>query len=221
MSRVATSWSDPVDLDKTMDRITQSAVGVIPGTSFASISVRHDNGRLETFAATDPLVEQADALQYELNEGPCYDALTVEAIVSSSDLAHDARWPHFALGAHAMGISSQLAIGLAHRGKSFTALNLYSRDTGAFEGQGPTTRVYVGHARIALGYARELHALHAALSRRTTIARATGIIMQRNGLDAEAALDTLGRVAKASRLNLWDMAARIVESPDAADQAAT
>ena len=200
-----------------MERITESAVKVISGTSFASISVRHDNGRLETYAATDPLVEQADALQYELNEGPCYDALTVEAIISSPDLANDSRWPHFGPGAQAMGISSQLAIGLAHRGKSFTALNLYARETNAFEGQGTMTRVYVGHARIALGYARELHTLHAALSRRTTIARATGIIMQRNGIDADQALDTLRKVATTNRLNLWDLAARIVEAPDADD----
>lgn len=57
----------------------------VPGADFASISVRRDDGSLETVAATDRVVLDADELQYDLREGPCYGAVTDDELTYSRD----------------------------------------------------------------------------------------------------------------------------------------
>ncbi|MEV5961506.1 hypothetical protein AB0L70_07055, partial [Kribbella sp. NPDC051952] len=71
MQRLSKSLT-PGDLDHTLSRITQAAVEVLPSVDFASITVLHADGRLETSAPTDKLLWNLDAAQYELREGPCY-----------------------------------------------------------------------------------------------------------------------------------------------------
>ena len=69
----------------------RAAQETVPGVAHASISLRHADGRLETKAATNPLVDEADRIQHELAEGPCYDAVTDSLVTYSPDLAHASR----------------------------------------------------------------------------------------------------------------------------------
>src|SRR5688572_3252698 len=66
----------PVDLDHTLGRITAAAVEALPDVDYASTTVRHADGSLETVAPTDPALCDLDAVQYTLEEGPCFDAAT-------------------------------------------------------------------------------------------------------------------------------------------------
>ena len=50
---------------------------------------------LLTRTARYDLVRQIDALQHELSEGPCLDALRKDHTVASDNLATDARWPRW------------------------------------------------------------------------------------------------------------------------------
>src|SRR4051794_30321535 len=60
--------------DAALGSLAASAAANIPGVDFASITVQDAEG-LRTLAATDPLAEKVDALQYDLREGPCYAAV--------------------------------------------------------------------------------------------------------------------------------------------------
>jgi len=102
----------PGDLDHTLGRITQAAVEVLPDVEFASITVLHADGRLETVAPTDELLWGVDAAQYELREGPCYEAAADAVHVVSPDLANDLRFPRYAVTAVAAGINAQAGIRL-------------------------------------------------------------------------------------------------------------
>src|SRR3954454_24324884 len=95
LRRLAENLS-PGDLDHTLAQITAAAVEVLPGVHYASISVKHADGRLETAAPTDDLLLGIDAAQYELQEGPCYDAASDESYVTAPHLGADDRYPRYA-----------------------------------------------------------------------------------------------------------------------------
>jgi len=219
MRTVAESLSEPGDIEQTLTRITHAACAAVPRADFASISIRHHNGRLETVAPTNPMVYRVDAIQYRLNEGPCYDAVTTEDVIYCRDLGNDQRWPNFGPRASAFGLMSQLAIGLAHPGGSFTALNLYSSDLYAFEDHQPVADLFASQAKVVLRYAQEVQKLTTALSIGTTIERATGIVMERHGIDAEDAFERLMRLAQSGHVELVELAERVVKRADHEDLA--
>src|SRR5262245_55577665 len=64
--------------------------------NYAGLTLIRARRRLETVAATGELVERADRLQYELDEGPCRDSSWHRETLLSSDLATDRRWPEWA-----------------------------------------------------------------------------------------------------------------------------
>lgn len=130
---VAASWSGPKSLVTALDHITGSAVASVPGVTYASVSIRHPTGRLETVAPTDPLMYAVDGLQYDLNEGPCYGAVTDADVLYCSDLTQDHRWPEFGPMAAELGVLSLLAIRLTHPGGWMMALNLYADVERAFD----------------------------------------------------------------------------------------
>ena len=78
------------DLYAALEEIDQLQLGVdlavklIAGCDHASVSI-HRRGRIFTPVGSDDLVRRGDALQYELDEGPCLDALHSQLTVISQD----------------------------------------------------------------------------------------------------------------------------------------
>lgn len=199
IARVAQSSSGPVDLNETLIRITDLAHGSVHGVDFASVTIRHRSGRLETVASSSPLLYVADGLQYELNEGPCYDAVSDDVVMYCPDLAHDSRWPQFGPRASTLGLASLLAVRLIHPGLTLMALNLYSDTVAAFADHERVARIFASRtAGASIGRLRDEEdgSLHAFLEGQATIDHATGILMQRHGLGADRALDLLRQLAE-------------------------
>src|SRR4051812_48521607 len=96
ISRQLSAALTPADLDKTLANVTAAAVEVLPDVAHASISVLPGDGRLETFAPTAELIRDVDAAQYELREGPCYQAAVEGARFTAPHLAEDTRFPRYA-----------------------------------------------------------------------------------------------------------------------------
>ena len=95
VNRLAQALS-PGDLDQTLRNITTSAVEVLPEVGQASITVLHEDGTLATAAETADVLLELDARQYDLREGPCYEAATARSHVVSPDLASDERFRQYA-----------------------------------------------------------------------------------------------------------------------------
>ena len=66
------------------------------GADSASITELR-NGVFLTLAASDQAARDADALQCEMESGPCLDAITERTVFAPIDLTSDPRWPDFGL----------------------------------------------------------------------------------------------------------------------------
>ncbi len=74
--------------------------------SGAGISVISETGARGVYAASDPLTERIEELQFVLGEGPCWDAFATRRPVLIPDLDGEsaARWPVYAPAAHNRGV---------------------------------------------------------------------------------------------------------------------
>lgn len=200
----------PGDLDHTLSRITAAAVETLPDTEYASITILHRDGRLETAAPTDDMLWGLDAAQYELREGPCYEAAADAVHVAAPDLAHDERFPRYAVSAVAAGIRAQAGISLFDAPQSRGALNLYARKLGAFSDLGGLGELFRHQAAIAIDYAREIHNLQEAVRTRGRIGTAVGIVMERYHLRDDRAFAFLARLSQDGNVKLRDVAERLI-----------
>lgn len=200
----------PGDFDATLKAITTAAVDVLPAVEYASITVKHADDSIDTVAPTDPLVLDLDARQYELKEGPCYDAAVSTAHVISPDLASDERFPEYGPYVVSKGILAQAGLRLFDAPASQGALNLYSRQKGAFEDFETIAELFAHQAAVAIGYAREIADLNDAIRTRTSIGQAVGIIMERYELTDERAFAFLTRLSQHRNVKLRLIAAEIV-----------
>jgi hypothetical protein len=200
----------PGDLDHTLSRITAAAVEALPETDYASITILHADGRLETVAPTDDLLWGVDAAQYELHEGPCYEAAADAVHVTSPDLARDERFPRYAASAVAAGLHAQAGIRLFDAPKSRGALNLYAEKVGAFSDLGALGELFRHQAALAIDYAREIQNLREAVKTRTMIGTAVGIVMERYHLSDDRAFAFLTRLSQDGNIKLREIARRLI-----------
>lgn len=201
---------EPADFDATLNTITRAAVELLPHVDYASLTVRHRDGTVLSCAPTDDVLVDLDRTQDELQEGPCYFAITESPHVVSRDLRVDPRFPRFGLAAVEVGILSQAGLRLFKTGEAVAALDLYSKQAAAFEDLGRLDRLFAHQAATALSYARELDNLHEALRTRTVIGQAVGILMERYGLEDQQAFAFLTRLSSTRHVKLRQLAEEIV-----------
>lgn len=196
--------------DAALQDLAASAVANIPGVDFASITVRRGEDRLQTAASTDPLAQQLDWLQYELREGPCYAAVTVDRLVIISDVATSPEFPRYGPRAAELGVGSQVAIQLISDGEQ-AGLNLYALHSTALDSSVvQLAELFATQAAAVLEYAEQVEQLNEALHTRTDIGTAVGIVMQRYGLDRNRAFDFLVRKSNTSNVKLRVLAREII-----------
>ena len=204
----------PLDLDHTLGRVTTAAVEALPDVDYASITIRHEDGTMETVATTDASLCDIDLRQYELQEGPCYEAATNVPYVSAPDLENDERYPEYGRSAAAAGISSQAGVRLFDAPTSTAGLNLYSRKAGAFADFESVAALFARQSATVIEYARELQALHEATHTRDLVGRAVGIAMERYGLSDHRAFALLTRLSNHHDVTLAVVAQSIVSASE-------
>ncbi|QSR33010.1 transcription antitermination regulator [Nocardioides sp. S5] len=203
----------PGDLDETLTNITAAAVEVLPDVQWSSLSIKHADGRLETVAPTHDVLREVDAAQYELQEGPCYEAAVDTVHIVSPHLATDERFPRYAPVAQEAGIRAQAGIRLFDAQHSQGALNLYSKRVGAFEDLGVLAELFAHQSAVALDYARRIDQLQEAVTARQLIGQAVGVVMERFGVDDARAFGFLTRLSNQENLKLRLVAERLLAAP--------
>jgi len=194
------------DVVETAEQVTATALSVLDA-DLASITMIRREKRLETIAPTDPVAEELDRLQYELREGPCYDASWRGETLLSRDLRNDERWPQWAPKAAAQGISSMLAVELATAERRVGALNLYFADPREFVPDDVAfASIFGRHASIAVSYKSENAGLLVALDSRKLIGQAQGILMERYDMSESQAFSVLMRYSQDNNIKLRDVA---------------
>lgn len=202
----------------TVRRVVELAVDTVPFCHHAGVSLRHGNGRVDTPAATDEIVVQADTLQYELQEGPCLDAIRADELYVVHDLAHDERWPRWGPRAAALGFASIVSVRLSTGHGTVGALNLYSRETNVFDDDTvQVAYVYAMHAANALWATQEVEGLRTAMRSRHLIGIAQGMLMERHGLGEDAAFEVLRRYSQIHNIKLREVASQVIEDTSTAE----
>jgi transcriptional regulator with GAF, ATPase, and Fis domain len=201
--------SEPAS-ERTLQRVVRLAVQTIRGCDYAGVTLKH-NGRLDTPAATDPLVDRLDQAQYELNEGPCVAAVRIEDNVLLVDTSTDDRWPRWAPVAAEAGIGSVFSIRLESPQHVVGALNLYSRSVDGFDQEAQLTGpIFAMHASNAIYTASEVENLAVALRTRHLIGLAQGMLMLRYGLEEDQAFRFLTRRSQEQNVKLRVVAENVV-----------
>jgi GAF domain-containing protein len=212
MSAETLSSHDHSAREAALGSLAASAAGNIPGVDFVSITVHEDHHPLYTAAATDPLAEQADALQYELREGPCYATVTDQRFVLVNDLAAAPEFPRYAPRVVDLGVAAQAAIQLVH-GRQRAGLNLYARTAGIFDNSTVQfAELFATQAAALLGYAEQVEQLSEALHTRTDIATAVGILMERYSIDRTQAFAFLSRSSQTRNIKVRVLAKRVIDN---------
>ncbi|MGK7221279.1 GAF domain-containing protein [Kocuria flava] len=190
----------------TLEQLTRITRRVVPAADAAGVSTIDADGTTITTAATDPVVETADALQYDLEEGPCLSAWASAGLQRLEDTAADTRWPAWSAAARDLGIRSVLSAPLVHGGETLGALKVYAREPAVFSAVDEHLLALVAGTAAALlaGGRRPTappllsSALHEVLSHRQLVDRATGVLMERHRTGAAAARRRLEEAAVAT-----------------------
>lgn len=215
VSGLARALNAPYDRERQLEVLLEVAVASMPEIDHAGISIAHADGRVETIAASDEMVHRLDAVQYELGEGPCLHAIEGEPVVVVQHASQDQRWPAFMARAVELGLRSQMGLRLYLDEKVRGGLNLYSTTSDVIDSETEQlAELFAAQAALALGRRRVEDDLNAALSSRTVIGVAMGILMERYGVDRDGAFAYLTRLASTSETKLRLVAEALVEAAE-------
>jgi GAF domain-containing protein len=189
------------------------------GHGSCAITVRLDD-KTRTVASSDELASRGDEIQYAQDEGPCLEAMRTGALVDAPDLATDDRWGNYRSHALAQGIRSMLSTPLGVDGQTFGALNLYSTKPEAFDAAARAqVERWAQQASGAVGVALRLaertrhgQQLAEALSSRSIIDQALGILMAQQRCSSAAAFEILRSASQGRNVKLRTIAADIVHA---------
>lgn len=207
-------------VDSVLGLLTPTALHVVPAAAGAGLTLTAPDGSPMTAAGTDDLVERADALQYELDEGPCLDAWAQHRVIQVDDLATEQRWPRWSPAAVDLGLRSVLSAALVIGDRSVGAMKLYSREPAAFtERDRDAVSMFAAQAAILVSSAQTFTRagqlsddLQKVLGERDAINRATGLIMGRQRLPEDRAFASLMSRAQREGGSVYQAATRILSS---------
>ncbi len=202
------------DNDAALHRAVELSVKYIDGCGCASITVVR-GGRGQTIAASDDVARRADALQYELGEGPCLQAAWDDADYVMFGVVGEHRWPKYAAAlAEHTPLQSVLAFQLP--AEESAALNLFGLQPEAFAGDSIAFgAVFAAHVSslVALYEAEQQSVnLRSALDSSRQIGAAIGILMAHHRVTQESAFELLRRASQQLQRKLRDVATTVVET---------
>jgi GAF domain-containing protein len=214
MSRAARQLQEEHDdVEATLQAITTLAVATVPNAEECSISYVIGRKQVEPRASTSELPGKVDALQGEIGQGPCLDAVWENEVVRVDDVGADDRWPQFAARASAVGVGSMMCFQLFVSGDRLGALNLYARTPEAFDDEcQEIARMFAAHAAVALAGAQHEENLRKSVDSRDLIGQAKGILMERHRLTADQAFGVLARASQEVNRKLVDVARELSET---------
>ena len=221
---LAEALMDDTTVGGVLARVVSAAKAVVPGADLASVTMRTSNGGFETPVQTDALAVRLDELQYRFDEGPCVAATrrTGEGLTFDRDVGAGRTWRRWGPAAAVLGIRSVLAVGLfpgTGNGSRLGALNIYSFEVGGIdERDRDLALVFAAHASTALAATMattaaelEVAQLREALRTRDVIGQAKGILMERRGISADEAFETLRRASQSLNVKLRQVAETLVD----------
>jgi GAF domain-containing protein len=176
-------------------------------------------GALRVMASSSERSDALDLLQYQNEEGPCFECYHRGRPVYSADLEADSgRWPTFTPMAVQKGFRSVQAVPMRVRGETVGALNLFRDEAGRLADRDmPLAQGMADIAAIALLQERTVREsrdvvqqLQSALSSRVVIEQAKGVLAERSRIGVDAAFARLRAHARDRNRRLSDVARDLI-----------
>lgn len=229
----ALGQAENTTLERALDQMSRAAAVGVPGCSAALVvvwrevegpdgSVRHV---VTDYGASHSDLSAAFEHQYTSDQGPTVEAVREMRQVRVDDvLREEHRWPRYTSMAVQCGDRSSVTLPSLLPGEGqgedrVITFGVHSGRADAFDGEvvAPLTALLAEHAAVALHSvgsratsARETAHMRRAMSARTVIDQAKGIIMHARGCDADAAFASLREVAQRNRKKVVDVARDLV-----------
>lgn len=211
-AQLAIALHDGPSVEETVEMVLSFGLKAT-GADHAGVIFVHGKQRVETAAATDPIVATVDAIQMQVGEGPDVSVLEDRLSVVVADTFTDTRWPLWAEQVASAGIRSLLSVRMYTSETIVGTLNLYSLRPDAFDvDDQDVAHILARHAAVALASARKMANLWQAVDARKRIGQAQGILMERFDLDADQAFAVLLRYSQDNNIKLRAVADRLVET---------
>lgn len=215
---LAALLTDQRPLPDTLTEIAEFAVAAIPGAQGAGLTMLEDD-RAQTVVASATFVRDVDEVQYGLGEGPCLLAVQTRQTQTSGSLGGESRWPRFGPRVGRLGVHSALSLPLLVPDRVVGALNVYARPRNAFTADAVRigelfavpAAVSVHNAQVLAQTQRLAEQLEQALTSRSVIDQAIGVVMSRSGVNSQEAFDRLRAMSQTQHLKLHQVAAAFVE----------
>jgi len=207
------------NLEQALHHLAQVAVAVVPDGPSCGITVIRD-GRPVTAVYAGSIPKAVHDEQYQRGDGPGLEAVRTARVVIAQDLAAETRWNGFPAAAMADGVRGVYAHPLTIGGTVAGALNLYAHEPGLFPPvvQRIAAQFAEPAALLLDGVIRRLSQdeviaqLQQAITSRTIIGQATGIIMARRRCGPDEALTVLVKISNDRNLKLREVARMLVEA---------
>ena len=206
-------------VDTALELVTRLAAAATAGTMGAGVTMVDEHGK-RSKAASNVAVEQADALQYEFDEGPCLTAWRTGELVRIDDTATDARWPRWNEAVQPLGVRSVLSTPLIVAGESIGAMKVYCERTSNYGPQDEQIMLLLAdQAAILLSNSQSLREarrlsrrLTEALASRDAVAQAVGVLLAQGATSAQDAFATLAAAAQRTRRPVEEIARALVST---------
>jgi len=189
-------------VDTALELVTTLASTTTAGTLGAAVTIVDEHGK-RSRAASNAAVERADALQYELDEGPCLTAWQTGELVRIDDTTTDGRWPRWNEAVSRLGVRSVVSAPLLVGEESIGAMKVYCErpmNYGPHDEQ--VMRLLASQAAILLANTQSLaearrlsRQLTDALAGRDAVAQATGVLLAQGAASRQDAFASLAGAA--------------------------
>jgi GAF domain-containing protein len=210
---------NPYDLQELLQRLTGHATALTGAPGAGIMLAGRREGRLGFAAATDDRVVAMELVQDRIQTGPCYEAFLTNELGVVDDLQQAAgRWPEYEQRAAQLGFRAVVAVPMNAWGQTIGVINIYRDQPGPWSAED----IEAAEIITAMGAGYVLHAdqmrsqhqlaeqLHTALESRDLIGQAKGILIARQGIDANTAFERLRQVSQDTNVKLRDVAAKLV-----------
>jgi ANTAR domain len=203
------------DLAATLHEVAGAAAQLVRADG-AGLMLADQAGALCWITATGEAEQAFERAQRDLDEGPRIDAFARNEVVRSTDLRADPRWPRLGpavatnrirgvlsvpvgLGADILGTCNAIT----HSPRGWTA-------AAAIVAFGAVTGRLLRTTTEARRKGDLAVQLQTALDSRIVVEQAKGVLMEREGLSAQAAFERLRRQARSRSIRLDDLARQLI-----------
>ncbi|WP_290056852.1 ANTAR domain-containing response regulator [Amycolatopsis solani] len=217
LEALSAALRDEDDFRVVVQHVCRQVAQAVPGVDETSVTLSQ-GGRARTTASTSERVTSLDEDQYRLDDGPCLEAMRSGKLVRTTVADAAERWPDFTRGAQEAGFGSFLAAPLVADEVYSGAINCYGeQDDGFAEVDAQVLELYTSAVEAVLRvYHRYVEArdtadhLRTALTSRSVIDQAKGMLMAIRQIDAEAAFALLVEQSQQENVKLREVAERFV-----------